>query len=203
VRALSLALLLGLAGCRTEQTLVTPDPHLERMLDQPKTLAYERAPNLPDDTAMQQPPEGVLPYGADIGTSVLQTGFDRPDDPEGTREVPVHVDRALLERGRDRFQTFCATCHGMLGDGASPVADMMNLRKPPSLVALTGEDAYPGTTFRAVRLGFGMMPSYAVQLSIEDTWAIAAYVGALRIARSSRVGDLPPDVRAQLAKEAP
>jgi len=207
VRALPLVVPLAvaamLAGCRTEQTIVTPDPHLERMLDQPKTLAYERAPLLPGDTAMQPPPEGAMPYGADFAASALRTGLDRPDDTDGSRRIPVPVDRALLERGRDRFQTFCVPCHGTLGDGASSVAKMMNLRKPVNLVALAGEDAYPGTTFRAVRLGFGLMPSYAVQLSVEDTWAVAAYVGALRIARSSRVDDLPPDVRAQLAKEAP
>jgi len=47
------------------------------------------------------------------------------------------------------------------------------------------------------------MPSYRVQLSIEDTWGVVAYVRALQLARGARVTDLPADVRAELAKEAP
>ena len=55
------ALVLLLAGCRTEQTLVAPDPHLERMLDQPKAMPYGEAPLLPQGMTMQQPPDGTLP----------------------------------------------------------------------------------------------------------------------------------------------
>ena len=32
---------LALVACRTDQTLVAPDPHLERMLRQEKRLPYE------------------------------------------------------------------------------------------------------------------------------------------------------------------
>ena len=206
--AAAVALALALAGCRTEQTLVAPDPHLERMLDQPKTRAYDTAPLLPGETAMQTPPDGVMPFReTPPDPPVVRTGVDRAQDEyaevDGTARIPIPVDHALLQTGRERFDVFCAACHGVLGDGASPVAEMMNLRKPPNLITMTGEDTLPGTTFRAVRQGFGMMPSYAVQLSLHDTWAVVAYVEALRLSRSARVGDLPPDIRQQLAKEAP
>jgi mono/diheme cytochrome c family protein len=196
---------LALAGCRTEQTLVAPDPHLERMLDQPKTRAYEAAPLLPDDTAMQTPPDGVMPFReAAPQPPVVRTGVDRAQDEDtevdGTPRIPITVDHALLQTGRDRFDVFCAACHGVLGDGASPVAEMMNLRKPPDLVA---KDRIPGSTFRTIHRGYGMMPSYAVQLSVRDTWAVVAYLEALRLSRNAHVGDLPPEVRQQLAKEAP
>ncbi len=48
--------LLLLPGCRTRDTFVDPDPHLERMLDQPKVVPYGQA--------MMQPPEGTLPASA-------------------------------------------------------------------------------------------------------------------------------------------
>ncbi len=194
-RALGLfgVLSLGaLASCRTDQTLVTPDPHLERMLDQPKTKAYEAAPLLPNDTAMQTPPEGAVPVDA-----------VPPSGGENATRIPVPVDHALLETGRARFETFCAACHGLLGDGVSAVAEQMALRKPTNLVTLKGEDLVPGSVYTTVRHGYGLMPSYAVQLSERDTWAVVAYVSALRLARSARVSDLPPDVREQLAKESP
>jgi hypothetical protein len=47
------------------------------------------------------------------------------------------------------------------------------------------------------------MPSYAVQLTIDETWAVVAYLRALRLARHAVVADLPPDLRADLTKEAP
>jgi mono/diheme cytochrome c family protein len=187
---------LAVTACRTEQTIVTPDPHLERMLDQPKTRAYEGAPLLPGDTSMQPPPEGTLPVDAPLETSVVTEGGD-------AKRLPGPIDRRLLQTGRARFEVYCAVCHGVLGDGVSAVARHMVLRKPPNIVTIGGDDVDPGPVFRAVRQGYGLMPSYAAQLSVDDTWAVAAYLQALRIARNSKVSDLPPDVRAQLEKEAP
>lgn len=196
------AAMAALAGCRTDQTLVTPDPHLERMLDQPKTKAYEATPLLPGDMAMQPPPEGAVPASVPGAPGGALDTLEPPVSKTAER-VPVAVDHALLETGRARFETFCATCHGVLGDGVSAVADQMALRKPTNLVTLSGEDLLPGSVFYTVRHGYGLMPSYAVQLSVRDTWAVVAYVSALQLARHAKAADLPPDVREQLAKEAP
>ena len=199
--ALAVAVLaLGPAGCRTEQTLVTPDPHLERMLDQPKVRAYDEAPLLPHESAMQSPPEGTLTVDAPIGSSPLLTGADGDGY---IRVVPVPIDRALLETGRARFDVFCATCHGVLGDGVSAVAPQMALRKPPNLVVPPKTTDPVGDTFNTIRNGYGLMPSYKVQLSVNDTWAVVAYLRALRLAQHARVSDLPADVRERLAEEDP
>jgi hypothetical protein len=42
-----------------------------------------------------------------------------------------------------------------------------------------------------------------VALSVEDTWGVVAYVQALQLARGARVATLPPQLKAQLAREAP
>ncbi len=45
---MQIGLCLGaVAACRTEQTIVTPDPHLERMLSQEKVIAYGESPRSP------------------------------------------------------------------------------------------------------------------------------------------------------------
>ena len=195
------------SACRTEQTFVAPDPHLERMLDQPKTRAYDTTPLLPNETAMQAPPQGAMTFDETLGPPALMTGMDRAGaeraEENATAQIPLPVDRQLLQTGSERFEVFCAACHGVLGDGVSPVAEMMTLRKPPNLITLTGADTLPGTAFRAVRQGYGLMPSYSVQLTIHDTWAVVAYLEALRLARNAHINDLPPDVRHELAKEAP
>jgi mono/diheme cytochrome c family protein len=193
-------LAIALAGCRTEQTLVTPDPHLERMLDQPKTMPYETDPALPGGTAMQQPPDGTMPVDAIVGRPLYATGVA---DGRYAERIPMQIDRSFVETGRARFDVFCATCHGVLGDGVSAVARRMALRKPPSLHLPPAKADLPGRMFAIVREGYGFMPSYAVELSVSDTWAVVAYVRALQLSRHARLTDLPPEMRARLAGELP
>jgi mono/diheme cytochrome c family protein len=117
--------------------------------------------------------------------------------------IPIAVDRALVEEGRRHFDRYCAACHGILGDGDSPVADRMALRRPQNLLEDRVRGYSPGRLFQAVREGYGLMPSYAVQLSERDAWGVVAYVEALQMARGVRVADLPRGVSARLATEAP
>jgi mono/diheme cytochrome c family protein len=189
----------SIGGCRTEQTLVTPDPHLERMLVQEKRLAYDPDPVLPKGMAMQQPPSGTMPTSAIAGSPMLAKGIA---EGEYARRIPIRVDRAHIEEGRRRFQTFCAACHGVRGEGVSVVAEKMALRKPPSLLDDRVRAFPPGQLFATIQQGYGLMPSYAVQLSPEQAWGVVAYVRALQLSRKALVAELPPDVRARLAQEA-
>jgi mono/diheme cytochrome c family protein len=189
-----------LLSCRTEQTLVEPDPHLERMLRQPKRLAYDEDPQLPGGMAMQAPPPGTLPSDAVVDDPARTTGVRAG---HWVDRIPVRLDRAAIQRGREHFDTLCAACHGVTGDGVSVVAEKMGLRKPRDLQdpGLRGDP--PGRTFETVRHGYGMMPSYAVQLSVDQTWEVVAYLTALQLSRHARIADLPPALRAQLLAEAP
>ena len=49
--------------------------------------------------------------------------------------------------------------------------------------------------------GFGVMPSYAPQVPLEDRWAVAAYVRALQYSQNARLADLPDDVRGRVEAE--
>ena len=185
-------LLLLLSSCRTRDTFVNPDPHLERMLYQPKVVAYGQP--------MMQPPDGTLPASASLEDPAVRTGVA-----EGAwvDRIPVPVDRAMVEHGRRDFDHYCAACHGVLGDGQSVVADKMSLRRPKNLTDADARDYPPGRIFQSIRQGYGLMPSYSVQLTERDTWGVVAYVRALQIARGISVYRLPPALRDKLAKEAP
>jgi len=184
--------ILSLPACRTRDTFVNPDPHLERMLYQPKVVAYGQP--------MMQPPDGTLPASASLEDPAVRTGVA-----EGAwvDRIPVAVDRALVEHGRRDFDHYCAACHGVLGDGQSVVADKMTLRRPKSLIDPDARDYPPGRIFQGIRQGYGLMPSYSVQLSERDAWGVVAYVRALQIARGVSVYRLPPALRDKLAKGAP
>ncbi|HTE55180.1 MAG TPA: cytochrome c [Kofleriaceae bacterium] len=182
---------IGLLGC---------DLDLERMIDQPRRSTYEACDVCPGGTVMMTPPEGTVPRQPSSGPGVPgTTGAARGPDGAYVQTIPIRVDRAVMARGRSRFDIFCAACHGRLGDGQSQVAENMTLRRPPSLVEPPYADYPPGRIHAAITDGFGLMRSYAAELSASDRWAVVAYVEALRLARRAPLVGLPARVREEAA----
>jgi mono/diheme cytochrome c family protein len=175
LRALAIALFLAVAACDESEVWHAPEPTLERMQDQPRADPFQTMRDVPAFTVAR-------------GES---------------RRSPPPVTRALLERGRGRFDTVCATCHGILGDGDSVVATKMLLRAPPSLHEARIAALSEARTYEIVTRGYGVMPGYAWQLSEEDRWAVVHYLRALRISQSVRVADLPAPMQRELAEDAP
>ena len=183
-----IALVLS-GGCQG----VLPEPDFERMLTQRNYRPYEQAPYFADNRAMRPPPAGTIDRRRIIGRPELTDGV------VGGRYLtasPIPVDGGLLARGRDRFDVFCAACHGLRGDGVSEVARHMELRKPPSLLEDLVRAFPPGRIFQVISLGYGLMPSYAAELPINDRWAIVAYLRALQFSQGAELAALPADVRA-------
>jgi hypothetical protein len=83
------------------------------------------------------------------------------------------------------------------------VAEKMALRAAPSLQDERVRSYAPGRIFQTIREGYGLMPSYAGELSVNDAWGVVDYVRALQLARHARVAELPPEVRRHLVEEAP
>ncbi len=181
----TLILLLALAACDESVAFHEADPSWNRMMEQPRVDAYE---------GMREPPRGTV--ARDDSSSAPSARSAR----ETSGEEAPPVTRALLERGRGRFETFCATCHGILGDGRTVVATKMELRKPPSLVEGKYLDYDTRRLEDVIERGFGLMPSYADALVSRDRWAVANYVKALQTARASRVTDLPPSLRDEIGR---
>jgi mono/diheme cytochrome c family protein len=176
--------------------LLTACPRLDPMWTQPKVKAYRASPYYPDALAMRAPPAGTVPYRPPIDPAVA-TGLTPDGRPLPT--MPVAVTPELLARGRRGFEVYCAACHGVLGDGQSQVALNFSLRKPANLHDYRGTP--DGHIFEVVTLGFGFMPSYANQLSIEDRWAVVAYVRALQLSQHATLDQVPPDARERLEQE--
>jgi mono/diheme cytochrome c family protein len=178
--------LLALAGC----------PRLDPMQRQQKAKAYQSSDRFADGLAMRHPPAGTVPHGPLLDPAV-ETG--RGPDGRPLRLLPVAVDGKLLARGRQRFDVICATCHGVLGDGESQVAMNMSLRRPPSLHQF--RELPDGYIFQVISQGFGLMPSYAAQLTVQDRWAVVAYLRALQLSQHATLDEVPPDARERLDQE--
>jgi mono/diheme cytochrome c family protein len=189
----------GAVACSTRETWVKPEPSLERMLAPPRATAFGPSAVFDDGAAMRTPPDGTVPI--ERGTDrVVTTGVERDAYVE---QVPLPMTRALLETGRARFRVVCAACHGILGSGESPVADNMRVRRPRSLHDPEVRAFTAGKLFRTISQGYGLMPSYAAELDVRERWAVVAYVKALELSQNALVAELPAELRAALAKEAP
>jgi mono/diheme cytochrome c family protein len=188
MRTLALAGLLLLAtGCEV----------LNPMMFQPKVKPYRKSEFYPDGVAMRAPPAGAVPVSAPVEPAVA-TGRDAEGKP--LARAPLAVTRDLLEVGKKRFDVYCAVCHGVLGNGQSPVARNMSIRPPPSL--LDNAARPDGFYFAAMTEGYGYMPSYAPWIDPQERWAVVAYIRALQLSQRARLDQAPPEVRARLEKES-
>ena len=93
-------------------------------------------------------------------------------------------------RGQERFNIFCAPCHGRLGDGNGMIVQRGYKQAAVVPRPAAARLARRATIFDVMTNGFGQMPSYAAQIPPEDRWAIVAYIRALQlVAERARLAD--------------
>ena len=196
---LGLTALLSAAGC--------DENILDQMADsQPKANRYKESHFYEDGLSMRAAPEGTVPRERITLNPRLTTGreVDGPVQPNTeplpnyVATVPVPMSRKLLELGRKRFDITCGTCHGPLADGNSIVATQMALRPPPSLLQAKYVSKPAGYIYEVISKGFGLMANYSAELTVEERWAVVAYLRALQLSQSTAVSALPPEARQQL-----
>jgi mono/diheme cytochrome c family protein len=97
-------------------------------------------------------------------------------------QSPVKVTHALLERGQERFNAYCAPCHSRLGDGNGMIA-RRGFPHPPDYAIVRLRKAPIGHFFDVMTNGYGVMYSQAERVSPTDRWAIASYIRVLQESR--------------------
>jgi mono/diheme cytochrome c family protein len=115
---------------------------------------------------------------------------------------PISVTRELLERGRERFNIYCAVCHDRAGTGNGIVVQR-GFTRPPSYHTPRLRHARVGHLYNVITKGYGAMPDYAGQITPQDRWAIVAYVRALQLSQYAPLDAVPPDARTKLEKVGP
>jgi mono/diheme cytochrome c family protein len=183
-RAAAIALAaLSLAACRQD------------MHDQPKLEPYEASTFFADGMASRQPVAGTVARGQLNEDAVFFTG--KQGENAFVAELPVAVDRALLLRGRERYEIYCGACHGRLGDGQGMVA-RRGFKQPPSFHSERLVQQPVGYYFDVMTRGFGVMPPYN-HVPAADRWAIAAYLRVLQQSQRMHLAELPAEDRQALA----
>jgi mono/diheme cytochrome c family protein len=102
-----------------------------------------------------------------------------------------------MARGQQRFGIYCLPCHGPQGDGKGIVqkygyATVKTLHDKLVVVQPDGE------IFNTITYGKSTMYPYGSQISIEDRWAIVAYVRALQRSHLGLLDDVPAQLKAGL-----
>ncbi len=77
----------------------------------------------------------------------------------------------------------------MVGFGLNAVANLQleRLRTMPE-----------GQIFNRITYGFNTMGEYGQQVTVEDRWAIIAYIRALQRSQNAKIDDVPQQMRASL-----
>lgn len=148
-----------------------------------------------DRRADRPPVPGTVPKDIPVDNPYLLTG--RYGNRWGTG-FPIEVTDALMARGQERYNINCAVCHGAAGLGNGTAAQYTGLK---GVVANLHEPRIvqqpDGQIYNTIVHGKGQMLGYP-HITIEDRWAIVAYVRALQQARMATIRDVPPELQTSL-----
>lgn len=101
-------------------------------------------------------------------------------------EAPATL--ALLERGQQRYNIHCAVCHGISGNGKGMtskygILTAFNFHQPGATdPANAGAYRPDGAIFDVITHGKGLMGPYGANITVQDRWAIVAYIRAMQTA---------------------
>jgi mono/diheme cytochrome c family protein len=170
-----MAMVLGLAGCRQD------------MHDAPRYDPLEASAILPGGAASQPLVDGTVARGQENADELLTTGKVGGAEAD---MFPFAITRADLDLGQQRFNTYCSPCHAPSGEGDGMVVQR-GYRQPPSLHIDRLRQAPAGQFYDRITNGFGVMPNYRAQISIEDRWRIVAYLRVLQASHQGTRDDVP------------
>ncbi|HXU18035.1 MAG TPA: cytochrome c [Terriglobales bacterium] len=172
---LGLLTLLILVGCRND------------MHDQPRFKPLAKNDFFADMRASRAPVENTVARGQLNEDTYFYTG-KIGSNPGDYMPAEVPVNQATLERGRERYDIYCAPCHARMGDGNGMVPQR-GYRHPPTFHQDRLRKAPLGYFFDVITNGFGAMPDYAMQVTPEDRWKIVAYIRALQLSQNATAAD--------------
>ena len=168
-----------LTGCRQD------------MHDQPKYKYLRGSQFFADGRSARPLVENTVARGQMQEDSVFYTGMiQTPRGPEPTTEFPIEITRQVIDRGQERFNIYCSPCHGQLGNGLGMIVQR-GFKQPPSYHIDRLRQAPIGHFFDVISNGFGAMSEYKAQVSVNDRWAIAAYIRALQLSQNAIRADVP------------
>lgn len=192
------------AGKRGDMSRRPPIELFPDMDRQPKLRPQEANSFFKDGLSSQQPIAGTVSRGSAWQDSPENTG-KISGTTNWVQTIPVPLTQQLLARGQQRYNINCSPCHGAQGDGKGittkfGMAVIADLHDATTRKVLQQPD---GEIFNTISYGKGLMQGYAANVTIQDRWAIVAYVRALQRSHLGSIEDVPADQRANVTKPLP
>lgn len=152
---------------------------------------------------------GTIPRSAPVQT-VNGPVFGFEDSPVNTGHVtgttnfvennPLPITEKLMQRGQQRFTINCSPCHGATAEGNGITKKIGAMAIVANLHDKRIVEMADGELFYVITNGRNQMGAYGPNVTVEDRWAIVAYLRALQVARLGSVDDLPENLRGELKK---
>lgn len=182
------------AGCRGTTSKESPIVGIRNMYDQPKYEIQEESAFFADHRTMRPLVDGVISTEQEIDPRIAQ---GRLEDQSGyVLTIPDEVVNnpknggieKMVAHGKARFGIYCVPCHDGTGSGNGlvkqrAVASGATAFAPPTFHQDRIRHMPDGQLFATISNGKNNMPPYAMQIPVNDRWAIVAYVRALQIAQ--------------------
>jgi mono/diheme cytochrome c family protein len=158
----------------------------QQMANQPYHQPLETSEFFGDGMASRPAPAGTVPHETAQET---ESPSGAKAAGKSAREFPFALDMAVMTRGQERYNIYCAPCHDRIGSGEGMVVQR-GFTKARSFHSPELRAAPAGHYFDVMTNGFGAMPSYAHAVTPRDRWAIAAYIRALQFSRHAPAAEL-------------
>lgn len=214
---LAVIAVVSLAGFRGTHSPKAPIEIFPDMVRNPRYDAQHESDFFADTRAARPPVPGTVPLGYNVPGAYLATGannnaaaqqpggFSNAVDYYNTGRmgdvygdgIPLKVDGGVLHRGQERYGINCAVCHGPvgLGDGITSQFGLVGIANLQQDRIKTMPD---GQLFNRITFGYRTMGAYGSNITVEDRWAIIAYIRALERSQSGTINDVTDEERAQM-----
>lgn len=156
------------------------------MQDQPKFIPQRGTDFYADGRSARPQVENTVARTQLHQDSYFYTGMTGGKEGDA---LPFPATLQVLEKGQERYNIYCTPCHSRVGNGAGMIVDRGY--HPAGNFHTARLVAAPlGHFFNVISNGYGAMPDYASQISVEDRWAIVAYVRALQLSQNAKQTDI-------------
>jgi hypothetical protein len=172
----------------------------DNMANQPRHDPLDASAFFPDGRSARPLVPGTVPRGSLDEAPEFYSGRDA----EGMLldEMPIEVTLEVLERGRERYDIYCAPCHGFDGYGEGIIVQR-GFPAPQSFHTDRLRAAPDGHYFDVITNGFGRMYDYSYRVNPSDRWAITSYIRALQLSQFATEEDVPPGQVPELEGNTP
>ncbi len=201
------AAIVGMAGFQGRMSRKPPIEVFPDMDRQAKLRPQEPNHFFPNGVSSQLPPEGTVARSEVVMTAGGPV-YDYQDTPVMTGHVvgktnfveinPLIIDLPLLQRGHERFDIYCAPCHGRLGDSNGITKKIGDMPAVANLHDKRIIDLTDGEIFNTITHGKGLMGAVGPLLPTQDRWAVVAYLRALQLSWLGSTNELTADQSATL-----